>query len=163
RIPLLRHDAAALDEPLAEADVVELRRAPEQEILDEPTEADEQYCRRRRTFEQVVHTGDAAVGIASWSREPEEHRRQLPIDRKSGAGKGARSERTHIRSDKGSLQSHGIALQLFDNRQEIVCDGGRLRALRVGVHGEYGVAMGTGKRQKRLAKVDRRGQQIENQ
>ena len=44
RIPLLRHDAAALHETLADAEVVELRGRPLQEILNEAAEADQQHA-----------------------------------------------------------------------------------------------------------------------
>ena len=72
RIPLLRHDAAALHEPVAEPQVAELRGAPEQHILDEAAEADQQHRRGRRAFEQVVDRRDAAVGVAGRPVEAEQ-------------------------------------------------------------------------------------------
>ena len=47
-IPLLRHDAAALHEPVSQPQVAELARAPEQQILHDAAEAGEQHRRRRR-------------------------------------------------------------------------------------------------------------------
>src|SRR5262249_35932304 len=41
-IPLLRHDAAALHGPRAEPDIAEFRRAPEQQILNEPAVSGEE-------------------------------------------------------------------------------------------------------------------------
>ena len=42
RVALLRHDAAALHEAVAEPQVAELHRAPEQQVLNDAAEADEQ-------------------------------------------------------------------------------------------------------------------------
>ena len=69
RVALLRHDAAALHEAVAEPQVVELRRAPEQQVLHEAPDA----RRAARSaadgaLEQVVDGGDAAVGVAGRCR-----------------------------------------------------------------------------------------------
>jgi hypothetical protein len=72
RVPLLRHDAARLHEPVAQAQVAELHRAPEQQVLHDPAEAGEQHRRRRRALEQVVHRRDAAVGVARRAVEAEQ-------------------------------------------------------------------------------------------
>jgi hypothetical protein len=46
RVALLRHDAAALHEAVAEADVAELRGAPQQQVLHEAAVASQQHRRR---------------------------------------------------------------------------------------------------------------------
>ena len=43
RIALLRHDAAALHEPVAESNVAELRGGPEEQVLHEAAVAGEQH------------------------------------------------------------------------------------------------------------------------
>ena len=136
RIPLLRHDAARLHESVAEAQVAELRRAPQQQILREAAEAGEQHRGRRRALEQVVDGRDAAVGVAGRRRETEQVGRQRAIDRESGAGDGARPERIPVRPVVGGPQPLGVALELLDHRQQVVRDRRRLRALRVRVDGE---------------------------
>ena len=83
RVALLRHDAAALHEAVAEAHVAELRGAPEQQVLHEAAVADEQHRRRRRALEQVVDRGDAAVGVAGRPAEAEQLGGQLAIDRET--------------------------------------------------------------------------------
>ena len=80
RVALLRHDAARLHEAVAEAQVAELGGAPQQQILHEPSEPDQQHRRRRRALEQVVDGRDAAVGVAGRRREPEQVGGELPID-----------------------------------------------------------------------------------
>ena len=48
RIALLRHDAAALHEPLAETQVPEFARAPQEQVLDDAAEAREQLPHAHR-------------------------------------------------------------------------------------------------------------------
>ena len=73
-VALLRHDAAALDELVGEPQVSELARAPEQQILNDPSEPGEQDRCRRHALEQVVNRRDAAVGIAGRRRRSREAR-----------------------------------------------------------------------------------------
>ena len=96
RVPLLRHDAARLHEALAEPQVAELHRAPQQEVLQHAAEADQQNRRRRRALEQVVDGRDAAVGVAGRAAEAEQRARRVAIDRKPGPGDRARAERIPV-------------------------------------------------------------------
>ena len=93
RIALLRHDAARLHEALAEPQVAELHRAPQQEVLQHAAETDQQDRRGRHALEQVVDRRDAAVGVAGRPAEAEQLARAVAIDRKAGAGDRARAER----------------------------------------------------------------------
>ena len=74
---------------------------------------------------------------------------RVAIDRKAGAGDRARAERVLVRARVGRPQPHGVALELFDDRQQVVRDGGRLRRLGMGVGGEDGVAVLRGQAQQR--------------
>ena len=104
RVALLRHDAARLHEAVRQPQVAELRRAPEQQILDDAAEPDQQHAGRRRALEQVVDGRDAAVGVAGRPGEPEQLARQLPIDRKARAGDRAGAERIAVRGRVGRAQ-----------------------------------------------------------
>ena len=75
RVPLLRHDAAALHEPVRQPQVAELHRAPQQQILDDAAEADEQDGGGAHALEQVVDRRDAAVGVARRRRRTRAARR----------------------------------------------------------------------------------------
>ena len=58
----------------------------------------------------------------------------------------------------------GVALELLDDREQVVRDGRRLRALRVRVDGEDRVAMAIGEiEQRRGAASKRRGEQAEDE
>ena len=83
RVALLRHDAAALHEAVAQPQVAELHRAPEQQVLDDAAEADEQDAGRRHALEQVVDGGNAAVGVAGRAAEAEQLARAVAIDRET--------------------------------------------------------------------------------
>ena len=96
RVPLLRHDAARLDESVAEAHVVELGGAPEQQVLHEASVPGEQNRCGRGAFEQIVDRSDAAVGVGGRAVEPEQVRGQTPVDRKARAGDRAGAERVPI-------------------------------------------------------------------
>ncbi len=71
RIPLLRHDAARLHVAVAETKVAEFGGAPQQQVLHEAAEADEQNRGGRRALEQVVDGRDAAVRVAGRTVEAE--------------------------------------------------------------------------------------------
>ena len=140
-VPLLRHDAAALHEAVGEAQVAELHRAPQQQVLDDAAEADEHDRRGAHALQQVVDRRDAAVGVAGGAVEPEQLRRPIAIDRKTGAGDRARAQRILVRARVGRLQAHRVALELFDDGLQVVGDGRRLRRLRVRVRGEHRLAI----------------------
>ena len=61
------------------------------------------------------------------------------------------------------LEADGVALELLDDRQQVVRDGRRLRALRVGVHGEDRLAVTIDEVQQRTAQVEAGGRQAENE
>ena len=56
-------------------------------------------------------------------------------------GDGARPERILVGVLVGGLEPRRVAFELFDDREQVVRDRRRLRALRVRVHGEDRVAM----------------------
>ena len=95
-IALLRHDAARLHEPFAEAQIAELHRAPQQKVLQHAADADEHDGRGRHALEQVVDGGDAAVGVAGRTGEAKQLARAVAIDGKTGSGNCARAERVAI-------------------------------------------------------------------
>ena len=72
RVALLRHDAAALHEPVRQPQVAEFARAPEQQILDDAAKPGQQNRRRGHALDQVVDRRDAAVGVAGRRVESEE-------------------------------------------------------------------------------------------
>src|SRR5207244_9130701 len=133
--------AARLHEAVAEPDVAEFRRAPQQQVLDEPAEAGEQHGCRRRAFEQIVDRRDTAVRVAGRATEAEQVGGELTVDGKTGAGDCAGPERVTVGALVGRLQPRGIAFELFDYGKHVVRDGGRLRPLRVRVNGEDRVAV----------------------
>jgi hypothetical protein len=55
-VELLRHDAARLHEAVSEPDVVHFRRAPQQQILHEASEARERDGRRVAALKQYIET-----------------------------------------------------------------------------------------------------------
>ena len=128
RVALLRHDAAALHEAVAEPQVVELRGAPQQQVLHEAAEADQQHRRRRCALQQVVDRRDAAVGVAGRPAEAEQIARSAadrsgkPVPVIAHAPSGLRLVRSYA-----AFSRDRVALELLDHRQQIVRDGGRLR------------------------------------
>ena len=140
RIALLRHDAARLDEAVGKAQIADLRRAPQQQVLHDTSEAGEQHSRRRHALQQVVDGRDAAVGVAGRAVEAEQRCRAAAVDRKPGAGDRAGAERIAIRRGVRGLQPHGIAFELLDDGEQVVRDGRRLRRLRVRVRRENRLA-----------------------
>jgi hypothetical protein len=80
----------------------------------------------------------------------------LPVDVEAGAGDCARAERVAVRGGVGGSQPAAVALQLFDHRQQVVRDGGRLRRLGMGVGGEHRCAMPGGQLDQRGAQFQRR-------
>ena len=63
--------------PVGQAHVANLPRAPLQEVLDDAAQPDEHHLRRTHALEQVIHRGDAAVGVprdAVESRKPADFR-----------------------------------------------------------------------------------------
>ena len=48
--------------------------------LDDATQARQQHPGRRRALEQIVHGGDAAVGVSRRPVEAEQSARELPVD-----------------------------------------------------------------------------------
>src|SRR4029077_20233098 len=98
---------AELHESVTEADVVHLRRAPEQQILHEASQADEERRGRIRALEQIVHRRNAAVGVAGWSVETEQAARQIAVDGEAGACDGAGTERIPIDRAERGLQAGG--------------------------------------------------------
>ena len=156
RVALLRHDAAALHEAVAEAQVAELHRAPQQQVLDDPAEADDQRAGRRHALEQVVDGRDAAVGVAGRAAEAEQLAGAVAIDREAGAGDGAGAERVAVGRLERRRQPRGVALELLDHGEQVVRDRRRLRRLGVGVRAVDGVLVAVGQHQQRLAQVERR-------
>ena len=84
---------------------------------------------------------------------------QLAIDWKAGAGDRAGAERIAVGPVVGALQPRGVAFQLLDHAEQVVRDGRRLRALRVGVDGEYGFAMRVDQVEQRPAQLEGGGNQ----
>ena len=112
RIPLLRHDAAHLHEPVRQPQVANLDRRPEQQILREAAEADDEHGGRADGLEQVVDGADAAVGVAGRSRKAEQLARPIAIDRKAGARDRARAERIAIHRRVGGRKPRRVPLEL---------------------------------------------------
>ena len=87
--------------------------------------------------------------------EPEQRARLVAIDRKAGAGDRARAERILIGAVVGRASRRRVALELFDDGEQVVRDGARLRRLRVRVRREDRFAMAIGE-------IDQRRPQIEH-
>ena len=155
RVALLRHDAAALHEAVRQAQVAELHRAPEQQVLDDAAEADEQNGGRADALEQVIDRRDAAVGVAGHAVEAEQRGGTPAVDGKPRAGDRAGAERILVGAGERRLQPHGVAFELLDDGEQVVRDGGRLRRLRVRVRGEHGLAIPIRQRQQRPAQRQR--------
>jgi hypothetical protein len=162
RVALLGHDAAALHEPVGQPQVVELGGRPKQQVLDDASEPHEQHHRRRHALEQVVHRRDAAVRISRRRAEAQKVRREVPVDRKAGAGDGARAEGTFVRARVGGFQPRGIALELLDHGQQVMRHRRRLRSLCVRVHGEDGFAVADSEVEEGAAEVDGCPGQVED-
>src|ERR1051326_6274476 len=111
RIPLLRHDAAALHVPVRQPEVAELARTPEQQILDDASEAAKQYGGRAHALEQIVDGRNAAVRISRRPVETEELGGQASIDREARAGDRAGPERILIGGRIGRSEEHTSELQ----------------------------------------------------
>ena len=163
RVALLGHDAARLHEAVTEPHVAELRRAPQQQILDEAAEPRQEHCRRRGTLEQIIDGRDAAVGVAGRPAETEQVRRELTIDWKPGAGNRARAERVAIGPLVGAFEPLGIALELLDDREQVMGDGGRLRPLGVRVNGEHGFQVAIHDVEQRATQLEARGEKPEDE
>ena len=155
RVPLLRHDAAALHEAVGQPQVAEFDRRPEQQVLDDAAEADEHGRRRADALEQIVDGRDAAVGVAGRAVEAEQRGGAVAIDREPGAGDRAGAERVLVGARVGRFQPHGVALELLDHGLQIVSNGRDLRRLRVGVRREHRLPVAIGQRDERPAQVQR--------
>ena len=163
RVALLRHDAAALHEALAQPQVAELHRAPQQKILDDAAEADEQHARRGRALQYIVHGGNAAVGVTGGTAEAEQLARAIAIDREPRAGDRARAERILVGRIVRSAEPRTVAFELFNHGQQVVRNGRRLRRLGVSVRPVYGGGVTLGKREERVTQVECGDRQRDNE
>ena len=152
RVALLRHDAAALHETVRQPQVLELQRAPEQQVLDHAAEPHQHHGRGGQRLQRVVDRGDAAVGVPRRPAEAEQRGRAVPVDREARPGDGARAQRVPVGRGVGRRQPRPVPSQLLDDAEQVVRDGAGLRRLRVGVRGEHGLAVP-------LRDVDHRGPQ----
>jgi len=77
----------------------------------------------RGVLQQVVDRGDAAVRLPVGAAEPSSRLVRSRIDREPGAGDRAGAEGTEVGHVEGGAQAGGVALQLLDDRQQVVRDG----------------------------------------
>ena len=135
RVALLRHDAARLHEAVAEAAGSRTPTVHQSSrsctTRPRPTSSTDG---RRDALEQVVDRRDAAVGVAGRAVEAEQLAREVrdrsgkPVPVMAQAPSGLRLVRR-----EAPPQPHGVALELLDDRQQVVRDRRRLRPLRVRV------------------------------
>ena len=130
--------------PSRQPQIAHLARAPQQQVLHHPAETGRERRRRRHALQQVVDRGDAAVGVPGRRVEAKEHGGSLAIDREPGAGDRAGAERIAVGAGVRGAQSDAIALELFDDRHQVVRDRGQLRRLGVRVGGKDVLAVTPG-------------------
>ena len=78
-------------------------------------------------------------------------------------GDRAGAERIAVRALVRAFSRDAVALELFDDGQQIVRDGRRLRALRVGVHREHRVPVRVDQFEQRAPQLEARGQKPEDE
>ena len=69
----------------------------------------------------------------------------MAIDRKTGAGDGAGAERIAVRRCERGLKTNRVPLQLLDDREQVMSDGGDLRRLGVRMGGKNSIPVLRGK------------------
>ena len=84
------------------------------------------------------------------------------IDREAGPGDRAGAERILVGARVRGAKPDAVALELLDDRQQVMRDRRRLRGLRMGVRGEHVLAVRVRQIDQHLAQPDGAGQQRQN-
>lgn len=156
-IALLGHDAADLDEAVAEAQEVELGGAPEEEVLGEAAEVEHGDGEHGAAFGEVVDGGDGTVGVDLEGVEAEQRGGVVAVDGEAGGGDGAGAEGGLVDPGEGGEQAGSVAFEALDHCHEVVAEGGGLGGLVVGVGGHEAGAVGAREGEQGAAEGGERG------
>ena len=91
RILLLRHEAGACREGVAEFDERELLAEPQDDVLRQPRKMHRDDGQRRKEFDDVVAVADGVHGVVEDVVETKLFGREFPIQRKRASRDGARA------------------------------------------------------------------------
>ncbi len=160
RIPLLRHDAADLHIGITKPQVAEFHRAPQQQILRKPAQAQHRAGKYRAALDKIIHRRNRPIRVDLQALEAKHLFRKVPVDRKARRRNSARPERTAIHTSIGALNALRIALQNLDERHQIVAQRGRLRWLIVRIRRHQRGAMLPSQIHQPAAKLQRRRQRL---
>src|SRR5205814_4676937 len=110
----------------------ELRAGPKDELLRQPRGVDRAQRRDERQLGDEVPIRDRVDAVAERALETELARDRVRVDRVWRAGEGRRAERRDTRALASLRDASAIAPDGLDVREQMVREGNRLSALKVG-------------------------------
>ena len=129
RVFLLRHDAAAGAEGVAQFDKAEFGRRPENQFFAEAAEVHHQNRRVRAKFQNEVAVADAVETVRGNGGKAQFLRHHDAVNRVRGPGKRRRTERQHVDAGAALREAFPVAFQHFVIREQMMAEHHRLRPL----------------------------------